>query len=112
MTIEEIIAEVRKRAREYPDNIYQNVSGNPKEISRCSYIQGRNSHFPQMGCIFSFLNVLPDFVDHSTIDVVLFRHNIKSFYWERYWCKLVQSAQDRNNTWRDAVKAADEASLL
>ena len=127
---------VREVAAEWPNNVYQlsnpEITGNGIQ---CSYTAGENSDCPRNGCIvgqaFVRSGVLQEHevaqLDNAGLEPVgiatilsklTFNGNTPS-HWkvikrdERhellYWLTSVQEAQDRGQTWQEAVYTADAA---
>ncbi len=104
--IELLIAEVRKLATESPDNVYH---GN----GICSYESGHCDN-GSVGCVFGQAahNIGWNLRGEKTIDDRLLSCNIVMSEQQLKWCYLVQSAQDKGRTWAEAIRYADEESVV
>lgn len=105
MMIENIIAEVRRLAEEFPDNVYVSDNG-----PYCYYDDGRCTN-GSIGCIFGQairnLGLDWDLSDNVGILKVFIRNGIP-MYRGHLWCRVLQVCQDNGSTWKQAVTRADE----
>ncbi len=104
-TVKDIIQEVRRLAKESPDNKYENIDG-------CFYSQGMCTN-GSIGCMFgqAFKNLgikIPDNLDRSGIVGVLSELKLSEFNDHSMWCLDVQKLQDTRTTWGEAVSTADQ----
>lgn len=112
LTINSLIREVKRLAKQNPDFVYQSCGSN------CFYTKSENDN--DCGCIFgqAILNLQPDlketlqFFDNSSrvprISVLLKKLGITASMKQQSWCNSVQSSQDRKSTWACAIKRAGE----
>lgn len=104
-TIEDLIQTVRDLASESPDNIYNR----PEGMSVCLYNKGICTN-GSVGCIFgqAFRKLGIEVDEDGWIVIVLitvFGYQSSS---QNKWCSFVQCNQDRQKTWGECIKIADE----
>lgn len=119
-TIEQLIQEVKRLAEQNPDFVYQ-IWCTSCEAS-CFYTKSKTD--PNKGCIFgqAILNLQPELkellqkVDDprpddassvSRIKDLIQQWEIKASIEQLDWCDDVQSAQDQEFTWANAVNFAN-----
>lgn len=117
VTIGQVIGEVRRLAKEAPDNKYERVDGVDIDGNvynkACFYDKGDCSD-GTVGCIFgqAFTRLGLSVKGNMHIRSLLFSIGIESNSEEQVWCGHVQVTQDKGSTWREAVDSADELAAL
>lgn len=113
ITIEQIISEVRRLAKQWPDNIYKKPSTDGTFQGMCSYDKGACEPSGEIGCIFgqAFRNLGMELTGSHSIDEVLTNQlDIEASHPLMNWCKLAQSQQDDERPWEECIEFADSCS--
>lgn len=116
ITIDQLIAEVRRLAAANPTAVYHRPEGQ----GICSYRNGLATDEKEVvcgqGCIFgqAFENLgaeRPSDEDGS-IRMVISNRRILSSHDKVSWCFKVQEMQDDENNWGDCIKLSDERGWI
>jgi hypothetical protein len=114
ITIDQVIAETKKLAAQWPTNIYKKPEAEKPFTSMCSYDKGICEPSGGVGCIFgqAFRNLGMELKGSDAIDSIL-THNldIEASHPLMNWCQTVQGHQDNGVTWGHCILLADEVSV-
>jgi hypothetical protein len=111
---EDVVAQVRALAQEWPEHVYEPPAGPVDSGNRCSYLVGSDGHGCIVGQALLRLGVNPDALSRvegqeAATAVSEVAHLDASNDWpELDWLNHVQEAQDERKPWGVAVAAADE----
>lgn len=111
ITVNDVIAEVRKLAAEKPDNTYTRPGG-----KQCCYDAGVCTD-GSVGCIFgqALARLGHPASGTYTINSILFNREQLGLARDRpagLWCSYVQDWQDEGFTWARAVEYADAGKIF